>query len=367
MKRSLGRWLCVAWVATVALRPLTAIAQSDPGVELERKRLDAVVRELDQDARVEAAFASAREVMQEGPVRVKLADQAVLALPRGDLFVPAAEAAAILRAWGSRPGADMLGMVLPGDEKPGNWFVVLHFNPAGFIADDEAKRWSADALLAQLKDGARQASAAGAQGPAEPRVLGWIEPPRYDATSRKLVWSIAAANGKAGRSSANYNTYSLGREGYISMNLVCDASEVDRIKPAVKELLAGLRFRDGKRYDDFNVATDRVASHGLTELIAPSSAAAKRTDEAAGAARVPARLAIWAAGTLGVLLAGAAWWWVRRKRGAFDAALAATPSEPAAAPATRSESPEATPPEAAEMTAQTSPSSPINEKIRRIS
>jgi len=126
---------------------------------------------------------------------------------------------------------------MPGGEKPGNWFVVLHFNPAGFIADDEAKRWSADALLASLKEGAKQASAAGTVAPGEPKVLGWIEPPRYDATSRQLVWSLAAADAGAGRRSANYNTYSLGREGYISMNLVSDAREIERIKPAVKAVV----------------------------------------------------------------------------------------------------------------------------------
>jgi len=103
MKNLLGRLFLLAWLAAMAARPFPATAQADPGVELERKRLDAVMRELDQDARVEAAFASAREVMQEGPVRVKLADQAVLALPRGDLFVPSAEAAAILRGGAADP------------------------------------------------------------------------------------------------------------------------------------------------------------------------------------------------------------------------------------------------------------------------
>lgn len=244
-----------------------AMARSTTAVELEQQRLEALVKEMDHDARVEAAFNSAREVMQEGPVKVRLSDQAVLALPKGYLFVPSSEAAAILRAWGSRPGADMLGMVLPGHEKPGNWFVVLHFNAAGYVRDDEAKNWSPEALIASLKAAAQAASGTGSGSSVQ--VLGWIEPPRYDAATHQLVWSLAAGEtGKTGHRSANYNTYSLGREGYVSMNLVADAREIEKYKPAVRELLAGLGFRDGKRYEDFNAATDRPASHGLTALIA---------------------------------------------------------------------------------------------------
>jgi uncharacterized membrane-anchored protein len=63
-------------------------------------------------------------------------------------------------------------------------------------------------------------------------------------------------------------TYALGREGYISMNLVTDVAAVERLKPTVQTLLTNLNFDDGKRYSDFNASTDKVAEYGLAAFLA---------------------------------------------------------------------------------------------------
>lgn len=300
-----------------ALASTSGRAASDAAHELERQRLDQVVRELDAVARVEAAFAAAREVMQEGPVRVKLADQAVLALPRGFVFVPSAEAAALLRVWDSRPGPDLLGMVLPGSGLGGRWFVVLHYHPTGFVRDDEARRWDAGVLLAALQEGVRaRAASAGSVAASAPSVS-WIEPPRYDAQARQLVWALAAAPGAGARQSANVHGFSLGREGYVSMNLVADAADVARHRPALEALLAALSFRDGKRYDDFNPATDTVAAHGLTALIGEAPAPRRAPPAAPPRPGGLEPSAAWASAGLGAAaalgLAGAGLWWARRR------------------------------------------------------
>jgi uncharacterized membrane-anchored protein len=317
-------------IATAGPTPPAA----DPALEAERKRLEAVVRELDKEGRVEAAFASAREVMQEGPARIKLSDQAVLMLPKGDVFVPAAEAAGILRAWDARPGPDLLGMVLPASGTRGQWFVVLHFNGVGHVRDDDAKRWSAEALLAALKEGA---TAAGAnRGAGSVSVLGWLEPPRYDPAARQLVWSLATTRSARKASTANYNTFMLGREGYISMNLVADADEIERNKPVMKALLAGLAFREGKRYDEFDASTDRLAPHGLTALVA-GPAPAKPPSASAPPARVDAPPSIqgWHIGAaLAACMVILATWRLRRSRASApeslpaQAAPMAEPGEP---------------------------------------
>jgi len=65
----------------------------------------------------------------------------------------------------------------------------------------------------------------------------------------------------------NYNTYVLGREGYVSLNLITNASTVEADKPAAHELLGAVNFNDGKRYGDFNSSTDKVAAYGLAALI----------------------------------------------------------------------------------------------------
>lgn len=69
-----------------------------------------------------------------------------------------------------------------------------------------------------------------ARGIPEMEVVGWVEKPRSDAATQRLIWSAsrqdkhATADGKKG---VNYNTYALGREGYISMNLVTSLDEVE--------------------------------------------------------------------------------------------------------------------------------------------
>src|SRR5262249_27461485 len=74
----------------------------------------------------------------------------------------------------------------------------------------------------------------------------------------------AAGNAEQG---INYNTFLLGREGYVSMNLVTGLAAVEEHKPAAHELLGALDFNAGKAYGDFNSSTDKVAEYGLAALV----------------------------------------------------------------------------------------------------
>ena len=100
-------------------------------------------------------------------------------------------------------------------------------------------------------------------------VTRWIEKPSYDASTHRLVWSAELKDKDSTGDDAgiNYNTYVLGREGYVSLNLVTSAAEVEAHKPAAHELLAAVNFNDGKRYSDFNASTDKVAAYGLAALV----------------------------------------------------------------------------------------------------
>lgn len=219
----------------------------------------------------QAATAAAIVAIRNGPVEIKFTDQAVLAVPEGYGFVPAAESARVLKSMGNSPGEGLLGLLLPDVETGGSWFVVANFEPSGYIKDDDAKNWDADELLTSLKAGTDAGNKERvARGIPEMEVVGWVEKPRYDAATQRLIWSAstqdkhATANGKKG---VNYNTYALGREGYISLNLVTSLDEVEARKPIAKTLLGALTFNGGKRYADFNSSTDKVAEYGLAALI----------------------------------------------------------------------------------------------------
>jgi hypothetical protein len=54
-------------------------------------------------------------------------------------------------------------------------------------------------------------------------IQGWVERPHYEAATHRLIWSMAArSKGQPADDpgAVNYNTYALGRDGYISLNLI---------------------------------------------------------------------------------------------------------------------------------------------------
>jgi uncharacterized membrane-anchored protein len=223
------------------------------------------------DTEIEAAFEAAKQTAVQGPSEVKLADQATLKLPQGFVYVPPAEGKRIMTAMGNRAGAGLLGLVFPGDDPDANWFVVMSYVDSGYIRDDDAKDWNADELLANLKAGTDEANNdRRARGIAEMEVLGWVEAPRYDAAMHRLVWSAATKDKSepgASPRGVNYNTYALGRQGYVSLNLVTDYASIAKDKPLAHRLLGALEFNSGRRYADFDSSTDRVAEYGLAALV----------------------------------------------------------------------------------------------------
>ncbi|MGH8186574.1 MAG: DUF2167 domain-containing protein [Steroidobacteraceae bacterium] len=216
----------------------------------------------------EAIWQAAEAVMQRGPTQVELRDQAKLELPEGYGFVPAKEGAAVMQMLGNQTDERFLGLIFPNGEA--TWFVTVDYEPSGYIKDDDAKDWDADELLTSLKEGTQAANEHRREiGVEEIEVTRWVEKPAYDSQTHRLVWS-AEARLKSGQDedpTVNYNTYVLGREGYISLNLITSTSTVEADKPSAHQLLAAVNFNDGKRYSDFNSSTDKVAAYGLAALV----------------------------------------------------------------------------------------------------
>ncbi|BAV34945.1 membrane protein [Sulfuricaulis limicola] len=224
------------------------------------------------DQEYEAAVKAASQVLQRGPTEAKLLDQATIKLPEGYGFIPSREAGRYLRAIGNVLHADPVGLILPIGENRASWFVVVEWDKAGYIKDDDAKDWKADELLDSIKEGTKAGNEERrSRGIPELEVIGWVETPKYDAMSHQLVWSVSSKHTGDTSSSnrgINYNTYALGREGYFSLNLVTDLNSIEADKPAARTLLSGMNFTGGKSYADFNSSTDRVAEYGLAALVA---------------------------------------------------------------------------------------------------
>jgi uncharacterized membrane-anchored protein len=222
----------------------------------------------------EAAQKAAAAALVKGPASVPLKDQATLALPEGYGFIPRTQAAALLTLMGNHVGDNFVGLVVPRDkdkDKDSHWFMAVSYDAAGYVKDDDAKHWDADGLLKSLKENTEAQNAEREKKGIPPIIVTrWIEPPAYEPSTHRLVWS-AESKHKAGSDDdpgVNYNTYMLGREGYVSMDLVTSESEVDGDKGAAKQLLEAVNFNGGKRYGDFNSSTDKVAAYGLAALVA---------------------------------------------------------------------------------------------------
>jgi uncharacterized membrane-anchored protein len=225
--------------------------------------------EEQREADYKAAVQAAEQSKITGPANVPLRDQAVLKLPAGMRFIPQPAAGRFMQAMGNTSDERLIGLVDPAD---GDWLVVAKYEPAGYIKDDDAKDWNVDDLFKSLKEGTEHANEMRRErGIPELEVLGWVEKPHYDPASHRLVWAMAArtkGDTDSSHQSVNYNTYALGREGFISLNLIAARERIEQDKPNAHTLLAALDFQDGKRYADFNVKTDHVAEYGLAALVA---------------------------------------------------------------------------------------------------
>jgi uncharacterized membrane-anchored protein len=203
---------------------------------------------------------------QPGPLEAKLGDQATLKLSEEYRFLSPQETQRILKDMGNFPSGQELGLVA-ASKRESHWFLIIRFEDAGFVPDDDAANWDAEEMLASIKEGTEEANTKRQEMGFPPlTVRGWEEKPHYDKANNKVVWAISADDRDG--TSVNYNTLALGRHGYISMNLVADLNDLPALKPHAATLLSNLNFVIGKRYADFDRATDKVAAVGLTALVA---------------------------------------------------------------------------------------------------
>lgn len=224
----------------------------------------------DPDSQIKLAVENMQRASIHGPHKVNLGDQAVLNLPQGFAWIPPKQAAVFMRELGNYVNDDYFYGLVFNEAISG--FVSIEYDNAGYIKDDDAKEWDADELLSNLQEGTKAGNKdRSAKGIAPIEITGWVEKPTYNAASHRLIWSAAireiGSKLAEKEQGVNYNTYLLGREGYLSLNLVTDLATVESEKPLAKTLLDAVAFNDGKKYTDFNASTDKIAEYGLAALI----------------------------------------------------------------------------------------------------
>jgi uncharacterized membrane-anchored protein len=221
-------------------------------------------------ADIEAAMTAAQKVQVKGPAEITLKDQAKLRLPAGYVWIPEPQAGQVMKAWGNQIDEREIGLVFPTADDQ-DWVVVAQYEPSGYIKDDDAKNWKIDEMFKSFKEGTEAANEDRRQrGFPELEIVDWVERPAYDATAHRLIWSMSSRHKGAepgARQSINYNTYALGREGYITLNMITGTDTIAREKGFAQLLIGGIDFNEGKRYADFNAGTDKTAEYGLAALV----------------------------------------------------------------------------------------------------
>ncbi len=191
-------------------------------------------------------------------------------------YLDPANAEKVLVAWGNPPGHDTQGAIVPNDIDPftqEGWAVFLTYEDDGHVDDSEAADIDYDDLLKDMKEGTEDQNAERKEaGYPEIHLVGWAEPPHYDAGAKKLYWA-QHLSGESGQNSLNYDVRVLGREGVLSMNAVAGMDQLQSVRQDMRPLIEVAEFNPGHRYAEFNKSTDKMAEYGLGALIAGGVAA----------------------------------------------------------------------------------------------
>lgn len=184
----------------------------------------------------------------------------------------------IVDLWGNPPETgNVEGMIFPSDGNPaaGSWGAVVEYSADGYVADSDAATTDYDQLLRDMQQGAEAANATRrGNGFPEVTLVGWAEPPHYDAATHKIYWGRQLRFGGEEGDTLNYDIRVLGREGHLVVSFISTMVELEAIRASTPAVLAMTEFTDGNRYADYREGVDQRAAYGIGGLIAGGALAA---------------------------------------------------------------------------------------------
>lgn len=209
-----------------------------------------------------------------GPKLVDLGNHTEIDLPAGMILFERAEAQRLLR----KAGEPIEGVVAIVRRPDADWSVIVSYSGTGYVNDSTPSTLDAGELLAAYRAGTEaqnERRRAPKLGPEmvpelvpELAIDGWAEPPHYDRAQHHLVWGVAAH--KAGRALVNHFTRILGRDGFLSVNLIDAAETMERSRQDVRSIVEATRFQPGSRYED-HTPGDESSGAGLASLVLSGS------------------------------------------------------------------------------------------------
>jgi uncharacterized membrane-anchored protein len=229
----------------------------------------------DREAQAKALLASLQ--YQTGSVAMSEAN-ARIDLQPGFRFLQRQDARKVLEEyWGNPPDESVLGLIVPEnaplDDKH-SWAVMVTYSDEGYVSDEDANKINYTDLLKEMQTNARDANEERKkQGYPTSELVGWAEPPRYDASSKRLYWAKEVSFEGDTEHTLNYDIRVLGRKGYLSLEAIGSMGDLGRINDGMKRILPMAQFEAGNTYADYNANTDKLAAYGLAALVGGGIAA----------------------------------------------------------------------------------------------
>ena len=205
---------------------------------------------------------------------------ATLQVPPSFRYIDAAAAKRLLtEAWGNPPAASegVLGMLYPADVSPldsASWGVIISFDEDGYVDDSGAEAIDYTKLMQQMQQGVAESNKERSKdGYATVSLIGWAEPPHYNAETHKLYWAKELAFSDNTHHTLNYNVRVLGRRGVLVLNAVSSMNALPEIAKSMQNVIGFVDFNAGHRYQDFIPGADKKAAYGVAGLIVGAVAA----------------------------------------------------------------------------------------------
>ncbi|KFN43955.1 DUF2167 domain-containing protein [Arenimonas oryziterrae] len=179
--------------------------------------------------------------------------------------------------WGNPPDDEVLGLLVPDNaplDSDHSWAVLVTYSDEGYVSDEDAQEIDYTKMLAELKqdtsDGNEERKKNGYE---TVELIGWAQPPRYDASGKRLYWAKELHFDGVAQNTLNYDIRVLGRKGFLSLNAIAGMSELAPVKAGMDQVLPMAQFDSGARYADFQPGSDKLAAYGLAALVGGGIAA----------------------------------------------------------------------------------------------
>jgi uncharacterized membrane-anchored protein len=179
--------------------------------------------------------------------------------------------------WHNPPDDSVLGLLVPDNaplESDHSWAVLVTYSDDGFVSDSDAAKIDYDKILADMKEAtADENKERKKAGYDEIEIVGWAQPPRYDAAGKRLYWARELAFTDDRAHTLNYDIRVLGRAGYLSMNAIAGMNDLALVSDGMTRVLPMAEFDAGKRYADYKPGVDKAAAYGIAALVGGGLAA----------------------------------------------------------------------------------------------